>query len=241
MNGGPGCPRGIRSRPSAHQVRWRRHQICVNGGPPKRTLAAARGWLANVDPQTASKHAELYGAVATALAAADDCAGLPTAFVHPDFWPGNVVTNPQGELVPIDWTGAGRGPRIRSFATLLWLAVTRHPRGPRLDMTAAAAAGYREHVRLSPDEIDRLPGAILNPVTALACLQFCSGNPRAAAKLVDPTLRDLADRITEQVRLAMGVDGSRRVTARVPCAQRAEHRCTGLPLSPAIRRLRRSH
>lgn len=173
------------------------HQICVNGGPPKRTLAAARGWLANVDPQMASKHAELYEAVATALAAADDCAGLPTAFVHPDFWPGNVVTNPQGELVPIDCTGAGRGPRIRSLATLLSLAVTRHPRGPRLDMAAAAAAGYREHVRLSPEEIDRLPGAMLNPVTALACLQFCSGNPRAAAKLVDPTLQDLADRITD--------------------------------------------
>ncbi|HEY3734788.1 MAG TPA: hypothetical protein VGL63_12820 [Streptosporangiaceae bacterium] len=40
------------------------------------------------------------------------CADLPQAFAHPDFVPANAIETPEGDLMIVDWTGAGRGPQV---------------------------------------------------------------------------------------------------------------------------------
>jgi hypothetical protein len=56
--------------------------------------------------------------------------------------------------VIVDWAGAGRGARILSLGTLL--------RAGELDLTLVDAIidGYAPHVRLEPEELERLPAAI---------------------------------------------------------------------------------
>ncbi|HEX3647123.1 MAG TPA: phosphotransferase [Pseudonocardiaceae bacterium] len=81
----------------------------------------------------------------------DDGADLPHAFVHPDFVPANAIATPDGGLVIVDWTGAGRGPRIWPLAFLLWAAARVHPR-----LVGLAFSYYRKHVELEPAELARL-------------------------------------------------------------------------------------
>lgn len=63
-----------------------------------------------------------------AIAELDDCADLPHAFVHPDFVPANAIENADGGVTVVDWTGAGRGPRLWSLGFLLFSAGARHPK-----------------------------------------------------------------------------------------------------------------
>lgn len=63
-----------------------------------------------------------YEAFRTEIERSDDFHDLPHALIHPDFVPANVVESPDAGLVVIDWTGAGRGPRISSSGFLLWAA-----------------------------------------------------------------------------------------------------------------------
>lgn len=82
------------------------------------------------------------------LARADDCADLPHSLLHPDPGPVNAIVSADQGMVLIDWTGAGTGPRIASLALVLLAAPD------------AVAAGYRRHVDLEPDELERIGEAI---------------------------------------------------------------------------------
>ena len=84
-----------------------------------------------------------------------DCGtGLPEALVHPDPSGANVIHAGSGEPVLIDWTGAGRGPRLLSFAVLLGAALeAQQLAGPIL-------RSYTRHVELTEEEVARLPGAL---------------------------------------------------------------------------------
>ena len=57
--------------------------------------------------------------------------------------------------VIVDWTGAGRAPRLWTLAFLLWSAGMAGPR--HID---AVVAGYRTRVQLDPAELDRLDPAV---------------------------------------------------------------------------------
>ena len=90
--------------------------------------------------------ADALGTIRTAVAAADGGDGLPEAFVHPDPVPKNVIFTAEGPVL-VDWTSAGRGPRLPSMTLVLrsgWAAV------PFLK-------GYARMVSLTDDERDRLP------------------------------------------------------------------------------------
>jgi hypothetical protein len=84
------------------------------------------------------------------LCAAD---GLPEGLIHPDFVLVNVVATPGG-MVLVDWAGAGRGPRLWSLAFALYAEAAKEPR-----RAGAVLLGYREHVTLETEELDRL-GAV---------------------------------------------------------------------------------
>ena len=137
---GPGAAPGGRAAPPA-AVR----------GRPGRDLAAAAALLADLDGRVPAEHRQLYELIAELLPEGDDAKGLPEAFIHPDPVRNNVVVTPGGPVL-VDWTGAGTGPRLASLAGLL------HSAGPR--HAAAALAGYREHIELTAEELDRLEGVL---------------------------------------------------------------------------------
>ncbi|HEX3874649.1 MAG TPA: SAM-dependent methyltransferase [Solirubrobacteraceae bacterium] len=146
------------------------HHLALEGGP-RDELAAAGALLDDARRRVRSEHHALYETLRQALARADDCHDLPHALTHPDFVHANAVAGPDGEIAMIDWTGAGRGPRLSSVGFLLWAAGTR----PCID---AAVAGYRAHVSLEPDELDRLGPAIGARPIVFDCWGFATGRER---------------------------------------------------------------
>jgi methyltransferase (TIGR00027 family) len=89
----------------------------------------------------------------TEIEALDTFEDLPVAFTHPDFVPVNIIERDGGELIPIDWAGAGIAPRIWALGHLLWAIDQPH-------LVDAAVRAYTEHLALTAEEWDRLPAAI---------------------------------------------------------------------------------
>jgi thiamine kinase-like enzyme len=76
------------------------------------------------------------------VAGLDDGADLPHGFVHPDPVPANAIQVADGGLVVVDWSGAGRGPRLPSLACRLFTAGVRD-----LRLVDAAVSRYRPAAR----------------------------------------------------------------------------------------------
>jgi len=127
------------------------HHLPQYEGGPDQDLAAAVALLADLDGRVPPEHKELYELIQELLPEGDAATGLPEAFVHPDPVRNNVVVTPGGPVF-VDWAGAGTGPRLASLAGLL------HSAGPR--HAPAALAGYREHVGLTGEELDRAEGVL---------------------------------------------------------------------------------
>jgi len=94
-----------------------------------------------------------YAPLRDELAQIDLLEDLPDALLHPDFVTANVMLTPDGPTL-IDWTGAGRGPRIAPLGLLLSAGAT----DPRIVDTIVL--GYAPLVRLEPEESARLAGAV---------------------------------------------------------------------------------
>jgi Ser/Thr protein kinase RdoA (MazF antagonist) len=109
--------------------------------------------LAGTAPLIPDAERAAFDALRAEVAALDAAEGLPEGLIHPDFVLANVVATPGG-MVLIDWAGAGRGPRLWSLAFLLYAEAAKEPR-----RAGAVLLGYREHVRLEAEELDRL-GAV---------------------------------------------------------------------------------
>ena len=86
-----------------------------------------------------------------AVESIDTGEALPASLVHPDPSGANVIAGAGPDPVLIDWTGAGRGARLLSFAVLLGTALG----SPTLASPIVDA--YRAHIELTAEEIDRLP------------------------------------------------------------------------------------
>jgi methyltransferase (TIGR00027 family) len=129
------------------------HHLTFDGGPTEeirdiRALLEMRthvpsSWRANLDT------------LRDLLASLDDLRDLPTVFTHPDFVNVNLLTD-GSETTVIDWAGAGVAPRLWSLSYLICTAADRG--GQR--HAIAVANGFRRHVRLEPEELDRLPAAL---------------------------------------------------------------------------------
>ena len=160
------------------------HHLVSQGGPSEEIEAA----LALLDEVGGAP--ELAGAVAEL----DDCADLPHAFVHPDFVPANAIDGADGGVTIVDWTGAGRGPRLWSLGFLLFAAGTRSPK-----LVDTVVSRYRKKTRLTPDELDRLPGAIRARPLLIDCWSVAMGR-KPARQVVDGLARQtvIAARIAQQ-------------------------------------------
>ncbi len=118
---------------------------------PGQDLVAAAALLADLDGRVPPEHQRTYDALLDLLPKGDGCDGLPESFVHPDPARSNLFAVPSG-LVLVDWTGAGRGPRLASLAVAL--ASAGRQRIPDF------LRGYRAPVELQPEEVDRVEGAL---------------------------------------------------------------------------------
>lgn len=47
-----------------------------------------------------------------AVESVDSCEVLPTVIIHNDYHPANIIQTTGGQLVPVDWEGAGLGPAV---------------------------------------------------------------------------------------------------------------------------------
>ena len=114
-------------------------------------LRAAGEWLGSVEDRVPAGGAGAFDTIRAAAAAADGGDGLPEGFVHPDPVPKNVIFTAGGPVL-VDWTAAGRGPRLPSMTLLLrsgWAA-------------APFMKGYVRKIILTGDERDRLAGLLFS-------------------------------------------------------------------------------
>ena len=129
---------GAMARPAGS---W--HHLAIAGGGRREDVAALAPLI--VDARCAPLRDE--------LSRIDLLENLPHALLHPDFVTANVMFTQNGPVL-IDWTGAGRGPRIAALGQLLSMAATD------LRLVDEIAAGYRFHVFLEAEELARLDGAV---------------------------------------------------------------------------------
>jgi Ser/Thr protein kinase RdoA (MazF antagonist) len=161
------------------------HHLTLDGTPADE-VRVARSLLAELRSEADPADAAGFAALDEALAAvAETTEGLPEAFVHPDFVPVNAITpagDPEAHPTIVDWTNAGRGPRVWSLAFALWAAGARD-----LRLVDAFISRYRRHVRLTDAELAALPAVIGARPLTMNCWSVAVGRSRAQTALADLT------------------------------------------------------
>ena len=150
------------------------HHLSVEGGP-REEIAAAAELLDDHLPQVGVRELSLLDRLRDELERIDDCHDLPHAFVHPDFVPANAIPTADEKLAIVDWTGAGRGPRLWSLGFLLWAGGARN-----IKLVDLVVSRYRRSIELEPAELDRLEGAIRGRPTTLETWAVCAGRRKLA-------------------------------------------------------------
>jgi Ser/Thr protein kinase RdoA (MazF antagonist) len=173
---------GILGRMHAHPVTDMRpggawHHLSFVGGP-REEIAAASELLDDHLPQISVRQLALFDRLRDEVERTDDCHDLPHGFVHPDFVPANAISTANEMLAIVDWTGAGRGPRLWSIGFLLWAAGVRD-----LRLVDVVVSRYRRSVELSPPELERLDGAIRGRPVMLEAWSVCAGRRELADAL----------------------------------------------------------
>ena len=168
------------------------HGLSLEGGGRAADLALLATLLNDLEKRVPADQRKDVDALREALAALDLCEDLPHALVHVDFGGPNVLKSTDGSFTAIDWTGAGRGPRIESVAATI---------GP-LPPTAMRAAvdAYRNHIELTPEELERVEGSLLTHQLVLACWAVAmrpAQLPGVAVQLpkAGPAMRAIATRL----------------------------------------------
>ena len=147
------------------------HHYAQNGGAPHHDLLAAANWLADIENAVPTQNRSLYDALCEQIASADTCHNLPTALIHPDPVIKNILATQHKDLLFIDWTGAGRGPRIASLAVLIWSAALQKG-GWSPARVDTVASGYRSLISLEQDELARLANIMRIRPLVFACRRY---------------------------------------------------------------------
>ncbi|MGH9046135.1 MAG: hypothetical protein ACRDVW_02355, partial [Acidimicrobiales bacterium] len=169
-------------------------------GEPRDELSAAKAMLMGAQREADPSDRRHFETLWSALDSLDDCAGLPEALVHPDFVLMNVVAAPARGLVLVDWTGAGRGPRLWSLAFVLFAEGAKSLK--RIDLVAA---GYRQHVTLEPEELERMAGVVRARPLVFAVWALGAGRRTVAQVAADAAKSfEIADRVVERARAVFG-------------------------------------
>jgi len=135
-------------------------------GRPKQNLAAAMSALLSVEDDVAPEGRTYFDWLQGQVEDCDDAEGLPEALTHGNYhaW---AAVGTRDNLVIVGWAGAGRGPRLPAFA---FLARTSFEGGT--EQLDATIRGYREHVQLTDEELERLPSVLNMKPLWLACHEY---------------------------------------------------------------------
>jgi Ser/Thr protein kinase RdoA (MazF antagonist) len=94
----------------------------------------------------------------------DHWRNFPSVILHTDCWIHNAIRTPTGQLVLVDWDGAGLGPAILDVGYLLIACHVGLPQWPQLvpnaDRIAAVVDGYCQQRKLAAEEIEALLEAV---------------------------------------------------------------------------------
>jgi Phosphotransferase enzyme family len=150
------------------------HHLSFRGGP-REEIAAAAELLDDHLGQVGVRELSLFDRLRDEVDQIDDCHDLPHAFVHPDFVPANAIPTADQKLAIVDWTGAGRGPRLWSLGFLLWATAARN-----INLVDLVVSRYRRSIELEPAELDRLEGAIRGRPITLEMWSVCAGRRKLA-------------------------------------------------------------
>lgn len=170
------------------------HHLAPRGGP-REEIDAAIELLESIESEVRPEVHHVYDHIRDALEELDDCRDLPHGIIHPDFVPRNAITTPDDHRVIIDWSGAGRGPRLWSLAFFLWAGGVRD-----LRLVDAAITRYAKTVELDVAEIGRLAAVIpARPLTmdVWSCAHGRMGLDEVAGRL--RANRAAARRISDRV------------------------------------------
>jgi Ser/Thr protein kinase RdoA (MazF antagonist) len=178
-------------------------------GTPRDEIVAATELLERVHEDAPVAQLAPLGALLDELERLDDGDDLPHALVHPDFVPVNALEDEDADpgqpgrgVVVVDWTGAGRGPRLWSLAFLLWAGGVRSPK-----LVDVIVSRYRRRITLEPDELDRLAAVMLARPLLFDCWRIAY-HGRLASEVVAalPEHRRACERIAVLARQAFGGD-----------------------------------
>ncbi|MBO0823286.1 MAG: phosphotransferase [Actinobacteria bacterium] len=135
-------------------------------GRPGQDLTAAMSFLVSVEDAVPREGREKFEWLRDQVENADDAEDLPEALTHSNYHLWAAVGTP-GNLVIVGWAGSGRGPRLPALAWLLRTAAEGS-----MESIDAVMRGYREHVQLTDEELERLPGVLNMRALWLACLEY---------------------------------------------------------------------
>jgi aminoglycoside phosphotransferase (APT) family kinase protein len=135
-------------------------------GRPKQDLAGAMSVLVSVEDAVPPEGRAMFEWLRDQVENADDAEGLPEALVHGNYHAWAAVGRP-GNIVIVGWAGSGRGPRLPDLA---WLLLTAAEGGT--DQVDLVVRGYREHVQLTQEELDRLVGVLKIKPLYLMCHDY---------------------------------------------------------------------
>lgn len=171
-------------------------------GRPGRDLTAAMSFLVSVEDDVAPGGRERFEWLRDQVENADDAEGLPEALTHSNYHLWAAVGTP-GNLVIVGWAGSGRGARLPALAWLLRTAAEGST-----ENVVAVMRGYREHVQLTDEELERLPGMLNMRALWLACLEYRmavnSGNtPAMDEGWMQRGSTEYAERLAEQAIAAL--------------------------------------
>jgi Ser/Thr protein kinase RdoA (MazF antagonist) len=171
----------------------------LTDGDPRAELAVVQALVAEAATSVPARGRRRYDAVREAADALDAGDGLTTTFTHPDFVIANVVVPGDGTMVLVDWSGAGRAPRMGSLGFLLW-SVGFGGDLARVDRTVD---GYRRHVTPEPEELARLEALIAARPIVFEAWGFAMGRkPLAEAAAGLPAIHERAAAIAVRARAA---------------------------------------
>jgi Ser/Thr protein kinase RdoA (MazF antagonist) len=129
----------------------------------------------------------------------DDCTDLPPhVLINVDFGGPNIMRTPEGKLFGVDWTGAGRGPRVLSMTGLCVEGGAPHVLEPFVE-------GYLRHFSpLTDAELERLPAALALHSFVLDCWMHVH-RELTPATVLHNLVRNVeeGERVTERVRKLM--------------------------------------
>lgn len=150
----------------------------ANEGRAVKDIEAAAGFLDAAEDAVPAEGRKLFESLREGLTMAYGCDGLPEALTTPNVCDRDVVLTPDNVCAGVDWKPAGWGPRLPALGMLLHGAHGRtHPAAAPADsihlgMIEAVAAGYRQHISLTDEELDRLAGAIRIYSMYFACWYY---------------------------------------------------------------------